>query len=215
MENANKKNNVLKGVGVAAAGAVLLGGLATYASWSDSTNIEGGTIQSGQLAVEHTDTKVQDTSPARGGVAHDIDLATWKAVPGDQVTITAGLDIAVEGDNILAALDASALKASIPQGAEDYVSYTIELQNAADNTVIASGDEVDYLSIEAPRDGQGDEDATYDADIVSDATLDNQADVNAVITVNFDPDTPEQVLQSTNLATISDGPVTLKQIIGG
>lgn len=214
MENANKKNNVLKGVGVAAAGAVLLGGLATYASWSDSTLVEGGTIQSGQLAVEHTDTKVQDTSPARGGVAHDIDLATWKAVPGDQVTLTVGLDIAVEGDNILAALDASALEASIPQGAEDYVSYTIELQEPG-GTAIASGDEVDWLTIEAPRDGQGDEDATYDADIVSDANLDGEADVNAVITVDFDPDTPEQVLQSTNLATISDGPVTLEQVIGG
>lgn len=209
MENTSKKNNVIKGVGVAAAGAVLLGGLATYASWSDSADVDGGIIQSGQLAVESTGTSVQDVTEYRADSPHDINLTTWKAVPGDSVQLTVGLDTALEGDNLLAELDASVLEAVISEDNQDYVTYDLELQDA-DGNVITPNEEGVYL-LEAQRDGQGSTTTTEGA-FVSGAELDATADVNAVVTVNFSADTPEQVLTETNLATVEDGSVTLTQV---
>ena len=149
MQSRNKK--LLAGAAVAA-GIGLLFAPGLSAAWSDSAEVDGGQITAGNLDIEATQTNAQDVSPDREDSPHAIDLATWRAVPGDVVAIEQGLDIALEGDNLIAELDTDALSAAIPEAAAEYVTYEVSVFDA-EGTEITEADEGGYRFV-APRDGQ-------------------------------------------------------------
>ena len=93
-------NKLLKGAIAGAAGvALLLGGAGTFAMWTDSATVDGGTIVAGNLDVT-TDMSSGGWSDADGS----IDLTTFVAVPGDVLTYTKDVEVTATGDNLVATL---------------------------------------------------------------------------------------------------------------
>ncbi|WP_032364942.1 alternate-type signal peptide domain-containing protein [Rhodococcoides fascians] len=103
-------NKATKGAVAAGAAAVLLlGGLGSYALWSDQETLGGGTITSGDLSLAPVATPApqwRDVSPDVAGNPKVIDPATFLIVPGDIVEYTASFTIQASGDNLLADLSA-------------------------------------------------------------------------------------------------------------
>ena len=96
------KKNTKGAIALGAAALLLAGGAGTYAAWSDSETLAGGSVTSGELRI----------TQASGGVW------TWAGgdefnpdedliVPGDEIEYTAEYTLAVTGTNLVAALDAS------------------------------------------------------------------------------------------------------------
>ena len=96
----------LKGaIALGAAGLLLLGGAGTYALWSDSVDLEGGTINSGQL--EFVDTTAGAWADASTGTPVPIaDITTFLIVPGDVLTYSLSTTLRAQGDNLEATLAA-------------------------------------------------------------------------------------------------------------
>lgn len=196
-------------VGLAAMAAV---GLGSFALWSDSADVDGATIVAGNLDIEALDTQALDISPDRADNSHVIDLATWRAVPGDVVEITQGLDIALEGDNLAAEIDMSALASQLGVTEEaldaGYVTVDAVLTDL-DGAPLAETDGV--YRFQAPLQGGNADKGGVEVG----ATADEVADVNAVITVNFSANTPDQVLTEATLVDFEATGVTLEQVREG
>ena len=79
--------NRTKGVIAGIAGLALLSGGTTFALWQDNTNVTGGTITNGDLAVAATPITWVDNSADRP-THPTVDLTTWKMVPGDTLVGT-------------------------------------------------------------------------------------------------------------------------------
>lgn len=92
-------NKLTKAAIAGAAGiALLLGGAGTLASWNADATATGGTITAGEMTIE---------AVAGGGTWTDakqgaINIATFKAVPGDVLTYTANFNVTAVGDNLSA-----------------------------------------------------------------------------------------------------------------
>ena len=98
-------NKLTKGTIVGAAGiALLLGGAGTFALWSDSAGVDGGTINSGELNFESVAAGAwNDISPDVTGQPVLIpDIATFLIVPGDHLRYTQGVVLNAKGNNLLA-----------------------------------------------------------------------------------------------------------------
>lgn len=95
----------LKGsIALGAAGLLLLGGAGTYALWSDSEIIPGGSIDSGQLEFLATTSGVwADVSDGTPG-APIPDIADFLIVPGDVLTYSLSTTLRARGDNLEATL---------------------------------------------------------------------------------------------------------------
>lgn len=92
-------NKMIKGAIAGATGvALLMGGSGTYALWSDSQGLDGGTVQSGTLDI------VSVGAASWADVSTDATSSTWQAdymmVPGDKVTMTRAVTIDAEGKNL-------------------------------------------------------------------------------------------------------------------
>lgn len=206
-------NKAKAGIAAAAVGALALGG-ATFALWSDSASVAGGSITSGNLDIAAVSTAYHDVSPDRVDGPHVInDIGTWKAVPGDVIETRTGLDLALVGDNLVAELNNNIETAIIAAGAEDHVTVTTEIRNAA-GTVVSTGASGVYR-VQAGGTGQAAGVDDPDAMIVP-AVLDGVADYTAVVTVAFDEATPDQVLTNAALTdAISGSDVSLDQVRTG
>lgn len=208
MENPanNKKKNILKGVTVTAAGAVLLGGLATYAGWSDSSTFTPQTVTAGNLQVEALNNQTLITDLTTDTT---IDLSSWTASPGDSVLIDMPMDIALQGDNLVASLDTSALEADLGPNAADYV--TTDLQIVAENREALTpvdGEENTFLI----RSDENDNADAADANSINAGIeLDQDVDARAMLTVSFSADTPNTWLTTETLASLTEGTVDLAQ----
>ncbi|MDR0847561.1 MAG: alternate-type signal peptide domain-containing protein [Propionibacteriaceae bacterium] len=116
MTNAsNKRRNA---VIAAVAGAALLLGGSTYALWSATANLDGGSITAGNLNIaagtpsaydvssDRTDTSaiVIDGTTLGNLTGHGITQGTWKMVPGDTMALVLPYTLTLEGDNLVAAL---------------------------------------------------------------------------------------------------------------
>jgi alternate signal-mediated exported protein len=187
-------NNRTKGVIAGIAGLALLTGGTTFALWSDSATVTGGTITNGNLDVAAIGTlNWVDTSADRADAGHAItNLGTWRMVPGDVITGTQGLGVALEGDNLVANLvvDTTA-PTTIPAGMT--VTYDV-LQGA---TVVANDVPLgtdSTLRLVAARTGQGAGTATTTGSVViTDITVPTTANLTVVITATFDAATANQV----------------------
>lgn len=172
-------NNKTKGIAAGAAGVALLLGGTTFALWSDSEEIPGGVITSGNLDVaacsaDWFDISADrtalaghdDTTPITGiTTAHAIDIATWRMVPEDEIEGNLGIQVALEGDNLVAQLDvefndAAAGFAELAATSSFTTSYDVYAKNAAGAWVLVKEDGVVGLPIDlllqAPNAGQAD-----------------------------------------------------------
>lgn len=199
----------LTGVVAGAAGAALLFSGATYALWSDNATVDGGTITAGNLDVAAVGGQWQDVSDDRTDSPHGIDLATFHIVPGDTIQGTFGIDVGLEGDNMLAqfALSGGGLTGDLAAGLE--ATYTV-LDGAG--TVVASGTggvadgiSVVLASSDNPAPGSA---------LVVPATVDSTADFTLQVDVTFDAATTGQDLVQTQ-AALADAGVALTQVRTG
>jgi len=199
----NKKTT---GVVAGAAGAALLLGGATFALWSDSAPVDGGTITAGNLDVEAVAPQWKDVSADRTDAGHVIDLDTFRIVPGDTIQGTFGFKAALEGDNMVAELsldEVSAQGALLAELAE-HATFTV----LSGGTVVDSGDLSDAEGLLFASADNGNNVAalpTLPADLGTDAN------VSLVIEVTFDEDVADQDLVRAN-AVLADFSVTLSQV---
>lgn len=99
-------NKLVKGSIATAAGvALLLGGAGTFALWSDTAGVQGGTVQTGVLDIEPVaDTAKWADVSVNGRTGATFNPATDKIVPGDTVTFTQDVTLKAEGKNLKAEL---------------------------------------------------------------------------------------------------------------
>ncbi|TNC19757.1 alternate-type signal peptide domain-containing protein [Georgenia sp. 311] len=200
------------GLVAGAAGAALLVGGGTFALWSDSATVDGGTITSGTLDVELVGTpQWQDVSADRADSPHAIDLETFRIVPGDTIEGRYGIDAALEGDNMVAELGLAVGEASGELiAAENGVSVTYSLVDAdgapvGNVTDIAAGQTVEVRFVSA------DNSAKDPALPVLPAELTGEAQYTVVVTATFDEGTPEQV-RTKAAADLAGLAVSLDQV---
>jgi len=100
--------------GVAAAGAtaLLLGGLASTALWSDAVTAAHGTVSTGTLAI--SDGVVGDWTDVSETPATDFDPATDRLVPGDVVEVPVSFTVDALGSNLRAAVIPNFSTAAVP-----------------------------------------------------------------------------------------------------
>ncbi|OZE91372.1 alternate-type signal peptide domain-containing protein [Rhodococcus sp. 15-2388-1-1a] len=138
-------NKATKGAIAAGAAAVLLlGGLGSLALWNDSETLGGGTITSGDLRLTLVEDSDQWQDVSYDVTPVDIDISTFRIVPGDTVAYTANFLVEAEGENLTANLTADI--SNVVEGAG-----SAELLAAIQTSVVAT-DEDDVV---LPTDGAG------------------------------------------------------------
>ena len=128
-----------KGTLAAAAAAVLLlGGAGSLAYWTDDATVDGGTLNSGSIALGEVD--------CAGWLHVGTDAPVVKIVPGDEVYNDCTTTLTLEGDNIGATLEID--DAAIGDSdLADELEADVALRDSA-------GDPIDSV------DGEGDTDVT-------------------------------------------------------
>jgi alternate signal-mediated exported protein len=93
-------NRLIKGALAAGTGVVLLlGGAGTLAYWNAETSVDGGTITAGNLTLTNSG------SPAwTDQTGTSIDIATFRVVPGDTLTLTQAVTFSATGNNLVGTL---------------------------------------------------------------------------------------------------------------
>ncbi len=130
----------------AVATAALLGG-STFALWSASGDLTGGTVVAGDLDLSLKSSAFFDVSADRADVVqnpitsgvkitgHTVDLAKWRIVPGDKVAMVHTVDVTLEGDNMVAALSVTE-----KPGADlniDGMSYSYEVYRSSGTKLVS------------------------------------------------------------------------------
>lgn len=197
------------GVVAGAAGAALLLSGGTFALWSDSADVDGGKITTGNLDVDVVNTAWIDSSSDRTDAGHTIDLNTFKIVPGDTITGKFGVDVGLEGENLLAQLKLATDDGALSGDLADGLSLKYSVQKA-DGAVVATGDaagvNVDLVSSDNGNKGS--------AVVAGTKTTDGTADFNVVVTATFDEATSEQDLVKAQ-AELAGAGIELNQVRAG
>jgi spore coat-associated protein N len=169
----------LKGaIALGAAGLLLLGGAGTYALWSDSVTLDGGTINAGQLDLAVTSPGAwADVSTGTPVAIADIDA--FPVVPGDVLTYSLSATLTAEGENLEATLAAD--PASITGDADLLADMTITTAVSTDGVAITGpiteandGDEIDVVVTLTFAEDSGNETQTDDLDLSAFALTVNQ-----------------------------------------
>jgi len=209
--------NKTKGVIAGVAGLALLSGGVTFALWSDSTTVDGGTITNGNLDVEAIGTLAWvDVSADREDSPHAItDLATWRMVPGDTIEGTQGIGVALEGDNLVATLEVSSATdpATFPTGVS--VTYDV-LQGATPIAEDVPLGTPTTMRLAAGRAGQG-AGAPVNAPptvVIDDVIIPATPNLTVVLRATFDAATPDQVSVQAD-TVLGDVAVSLDQVRTG
>lgn len=238
-------NSKMKGGAAGVAAAALLMGGTTFALWSDADTVNGGVVTAGNLDVAILDTAWFDVSADRvdrdtstvysGLLAHSIaDISTWRMVPGDTIQYEAGLDVALEGDNLAAELSVDGIDNLVTTFDEvaDQVDYNgdglidntaVELVNVSytvydeSNTPIAGLADIQWdaatdVYLQADSVGQASGLEGANVVVVSEDVLDGLGEMGVVVTVEFAASTPNQVLTQANLADLQLLEVSLDQV---
>ena len=185
-------NRKTTGILAGAAGAALLIGGGTFALWSDSVDVDGATITTGNLQIEASemgwtwyDTSAEVVLPeplSTLAVADDelgdpIDAETFRIVPGDEVTGFIEFSAALEGTNLKATLgsDLGGFEGS------DWIDTVVSLQYWDGTEWVAAGPE--FFSEDNPAKGTA---AFLPADLPA------EPNVRARVVVTFDSATPDR-----------------------
>lgn len=195
------------GVVAGIAGAALLMGGTTFALWSDSDTVDGAQISSGNLDVAvigdpGSQWSWEDISADRTDNSHEIDLADFRIIPGDTIQGTVALDVALEGENMVAALGAEL-------GAADGDLTNLDIDIAVTDS---EGDPVTLNSegdmVLASMDNGNPHPQTL---TTVGSTLDSSADVTVTVTVTFPASTGGQDHVTESIA-LDGATVTLDQV---
>jgi alternate signal-mediated exported protein len=118
-------NKLVKSSIAGAAGiALLLGGLGSFALWSDTTTVAAGAINSGELEI------VEAATPGSWAFSNGTKLSTAShIVPGDVVEYEAAFTVNAKGDN---------LRAKLTDNVKSLVS-TIEGATVSSTYVVSGG----------------------------------------------------------------------------
>lgn len=184
-----------------AAGAALLMSGATYALWSDSADVDGATISSGNLEVEVANQWAwTDISADRTDDPQTIDLTAFKMIPGDTIQGTIGLDVALAGDNMVAALGTELAGAS---GDLTNLDIDVAVTDSTGAPVTLAGGQMLLAS--------ADNSNNVAALTQVGATTDGTADLTITVTVTFPASTIGQDHVNEYL-TLDGATVTLDQV---
>ena len=150
LQKGKTMNNKTKGVIAGIAGLALLGGGATFATWSDSATLGGATITNGNLDVTATGSMAwSDVSSDTVGAPVAIpNIADWRMVPGDTLEGSQSLTVDVEGDNLVANLlvETTAVTA-LPDDVT--VTYDVFRGTTPEATGVALGTDTPLLGVES------------------------------------------------------------------
>ncbi|UCR89628.1 alternate-type signal peptide domain-containing protein [Mycetocola spongiae] len=133
--------NSTRGIIVGALGLGLLAGGSSFALWSNSAEVSGGTITAGNLEITAAPTVAwADASPEHNAPVAIDDPADFLTTPGDVITRTQDVAVTLTGDNIAGILDVSAtgLTGALA-AASSGVSATYSVSSADGNTPYATG----------------------------------------------------------------------------
>lgn len=199
----NKKTT---GLVAGAAGAALLLGGATFALWSDSDPVAGGTITAGNLDVKATQPTWRDVSQDRTDAGHVIDLERFRIIPGDTIRGTFGFKAALEGDNMVAELSLADLGASgdLLEALASEATYEVTV----DGEVVAGGD---LFAAEPVLFASADNSHNVATLPTLPADLPGSPNVALVVDITFPETVTDQDLVRTN-AVLDDFAVTLGQV---
>lgn len=195
------------GVVAGIAGAALLMGGTTFALWSDSDTVDGAQISSGNLDVAvigdpGSQWSWEDISADRTDNSHEIDLADFRIIPGDTIQGTVALDVALEGENMVAALDAELGAAS---GNLTNLDIDIAVTDSTGAPVTLNADGTMVLASE-------DNGHPHPQTLTTvGSTLDSAADVTVTVTVTFPASTSGQDHVTESIA-LDGATVTLDQV---
>ncbi|UZN02238.1 alternate-type signal peptide domain-containing protein [Cellulomonas sp. S1-8] len=199
--------NKTKGLIAGVAGIALLTGGSTFALWTASSTVAGGTITNGNLAIAAVGTPgwkdVSTDRADRGTAGHDISLATWRMVPGDVAEGTYGFQVALEGDNLVANVGVDTTVGTLPTG----MSVTYDVVSATGTVLandIALGTD-SAVRFAAPRAGQAagapaNAAPTIVVDRTALATVNPTSNMTVVLTARFDAGTAATTSASATTA---------------
>ncbi len=176
----------------------------TLALWDDDASVAAATISSGHLGITAGTRTAADISPddQNGATNESIDLASFKAVPGDTLRIAQQLSVDLEGQNIAARLSiATAAGSSLTNvvGTEFAGKLSVDSVQLYDGAVEA----IDTLGTAVTPTSGG----VYSFDGPT-----TGAHVYTVVyQVTFDVDTPDKVAQDAS-ATLAGSTATLVQV---
>ena len=134
-------------IALAAAGLLLLGGAGTYALWSDSVTLGGGSINAGQLDLAVTAPGAW-ADVSTGTPVSIANIAAFQIVPGDVLTYSLSATLRAEGDNLEATLAAN--PASITGDADLLADIDITTDvsiDGTDVTVITEANDEDTVDV--------------------------------------------------------------------
>lgn len=201
-------NKKLTGLVAGAAGGVLLLSGGTYALWSDDGTVDGGTITSGNLDVVVLDGQWTDESADRSDQGHAIDLTDFRIVPGDTIQGSFGVDVGLEGDNMLAELALSG--GDLSDALADGLSLEYVVRDSSGDEVASSSGAADGVTVALASEDNENSDTVAEVP----ATVDDSAEFTLDVAVTFDEDTSEQELTQTQ-AALADAGVALTQVRSG
>ncbi len=116
-------NKMIKGAAFAGVGvALLLGGGGTLANWNDRADSKAGAIVAGDLELNARDGVWTDADDKQ------IDVATYRIIPGEELTYTQTLDVVLEGTNMQASVAVSGGPENIGFDGSTAVAGPIELE---------------------------------------------------------------------------------------
>jgi alternate signal-mediated exported protein len=211
--------NSTRGLVAGGLGVALLTGGATFALWSDSESIDGGTITAGNLDIALTGSQWYDVSADRTDSPHTIDLSTFRIVPGDTIRGDYKVDAALAGDNMMAQLKiAHGRITSDLLSTDNGVTLTYRILDSEGTQVsgISPVNGSTSLSLRASEDNSNNKLAEGGIPGVGNtltlpAELGGDPDITVEITAKFDADTPAQV-RTQATALLADFTVSLEQV---
>lgn len=130
--------NTTKGAIAGGAGLVLLAGGSTFALWSDTLNVNAGTVTAGVLTIDAAG------SPAWRDISPEItpatiaNISTFRLVPGDVIEYRQELTIGATGKNLRAVVDYDDTSVTSTGDLDDYADVSIALFQS-DGTTPVSG----------------------------------------------------------------------------
>lgn len=107
------KGAIVTGLGV----ALLLGGGGTLAVWNDSVDSTPGSIVAGDLDLQ------ADSAVWKNGKNEEINISTYRVVPGETLTFTQDLGVTLKGDRIEAEITTNGVAQNL--GADVTVSAPV------------------------------------------------------------------------------------------
>ncbi|PQZ94908.1 hypothetical protein CQ018_06090 [Arthrobacter sp. MYb227] len=129
-------------IAAAAAGVLLLGGAGTIAQWSDTKNLDAGSVSTGHLTLDATTAGTwSDTSPNAANTTFD--PALDHLVPGDTVVFEQTVKIGADGKNLKGELVVGNLDSVVPATLVGQVTVAV-VPNPIDPKLTTSGSVVSF-----------------------------------------------------------------------